>query len=151
MRYVFKRLSEAFEILIRPDRYLRLDDELVLALQELVADSRVKCWTSVDKDKPISPRRVAAEVIQFGMEYHWTSEANAHAWDQLTPREQHVAALVCLGYANKEIARKMMISTSTVKTHIRNILRKFGLNGKLELKGVLREWDFSAWENIVAE
>jgi DNA-binding NarL/FixJ family response regulator len=62
-----------------------------------------------------------------------------------------VAALVCLGYTNKVIAKKLVVATSTVKTHIRHILRKFGLNGKLELKGVLREWDFSAWENMESE
>lgn len=148
---MFKRFSEAFEILIHPDRYLRLDDDLIQALQELLVDSRVGHWPSLRKDQPITPRRIAMDVIHFGMEYQWASESNARAWEALTPREQHVAALVCLGYTNKEIAQKLVIATSTVKTHISHILGKFRLNGKLELKGVLREWDFSAWENMEAK
>jgi DNA-binding NarL/FixJ family response regulator len=40
-----------------------------------------------------------------------------------------------------------VISTSTVKSHIRNVLMKFGLNGKLELKTVLDDWDFSQWDD----
>jgi DNA-binding NarL/FixJ family response regulator len=148
MRYVFRRFSEALEILVRPDRYLRLDDDLIGALEEMMVDSKVSHWPSLGKGQPVTPRTIAMDVIHFGMEYQWSSEANARAWEALTPREQHVAALVCLGYTNKEIAKKLVIATSTVKTHIRHILRKFRLNGKLELKGVLREWDFSAWENM---
>ena len=151
MRYVFNRFSEALEILVHPDRYLRLDDELIRALQELVVDSPRSYWPTLEDGQPITPRRIAIDVIHFGMEYQWASEANARAWEALTPREQHVAALVCLGYTNKGIAKKLVVATSTVKTHVRHILRKFGLNGKLELKGVLREWDFSAWENMEIE
>ena len=147
MRYVFRRFAEAFEFLVQPDRYLRLDDDLVRALHELVVESRVGRWKSMEEDQQISARKTAMEVIQFGMEYQWASEENARSWEDLTPREQDVAALVCLGYTNQEIAQKLVIATSTVKTHVRHVLRKFQLHGKLELKGVLRGWDFSGWEN----
>jgi DNA-binding NarL/FixJ family response regulator len=146
MRYVFKRLAEAFEILIQPERYLRLDDDLTRALQDLVVDSRVSRWRSIEAGDSISARKIAMDVIRFGMEYQWASEENARAWDDLTPREQDVAALVCLGYTNQQIAQKLVIAPNTVKTHIRHVLRKFQLHGKLELKGVLRGWDFSGWE-----
>jgi len=148
MRYVFKRFSEALEILVHPARYLRLDDDLIHAMQEMVLNSHVGRWRNVDKNQSIVPQKIALDAIQYGMEAQWYAETNARTWDDLTPREQHVAALVCLGYTNKEIAKKLVIATSTVKTHVRNILHKFGLNGKLELKGVLREWDFSAWDNM---
>jgi DNA-binding NarL/FixJ family response regulator len=145
MRYVFKRLAEAFEILIQPERYLRLDDDLTRALQDLVVDSRVSRWRSIEAGDSISARKIAMDVIRFGMEYQWASEENARAWDDLTPREQDVAALVCLGYTNQQIAQKLVIAPNTVKTHIRHVLRKFQLHGKLELKGVLRGSDFSGW------
>ena len=64
-------------------------------------------------------------------------------WHTLTPRQQEVAALICVGHTNREIARQLNISISTVKTHIRYILQKFGLNGKDQLRQYFDDWDFS--------
>jgi len=64
-------------------------------------------------------------------------------WHTLTPRQQEVAARICVGHTNREIARQLNISISTVKTHIRYILQKFGLNGKDQLRQYFDGWDFS--------
>ena len=64
-------------------------------------------------------------------------------WRTLTPRQQEVAVLICVGYTNREIAHQLSISISTVKTHIRSILQKFGLNGKDQLRQYFDGWDFS--------
>ena len=71
------------------------------------------------------------------------SSGSAHS---LTPREQDVAALACLGYTNRQIAARLGISPDTVKTHVRNLLHKFELHSKDELRSLLQDWDFSAWE-----
>jgi DNA-binding CsgD family transcriptional regulator len=54
---------------------------------------------------------------------------------------------VCLNYSNYQIASRLSLAPSTVKTHVRNILRKFGLNRRSDLRLVLAEWDFSAWDS----
>jgi len=64
-------------------------------------------------------------------------------WRKLTPRQQEVAALICRGYTNREISRQLNISVSTVKTHVRYILPKFGLNSKDQLQQYFEDWDFS--------
>ncbi len=46
----------------------------------------------------------------------------------LTRREYDVLALMVSGHRNAEIARRLFISESTVKTHINHIYRKFGVN-----------------------
>lgn len=46
---------------------------------------------------------------------------------RLTPREGEVAALIAGGLANKQIARRLAISTPTVKDHVHRILAKTGL------------------------
>ncbi|HRQ42333.1 MAG TPA: LuxR C-terminal-related transcriptional regulator [Chloroflexota bacterium] len=51
-------------------------------------------------------------------------------WQALTPCEQQTATLSCLGYPNQEIAAHMVISSSTVRTHMRHILHKFVANDK---------------------
>ena len=45
----------------------------------------------------------------------------------LTNREVDVLKLVALGYANKEIAEKLFISTHTVMSHRKNITEKLGI------------------------
>jgi DNA-binding NarL/FixJ family response regulator len=67
-------------------------------------------------------------------------------WEFLSPREQEVTALICLGYTNDKIASKLGVSPTTVKSHIRNILAKFQMHGKVELRIALKEWDFEGWD-----
>ena len=51
----------------------------------------------------------------------------------LTGREQQIAALVCHGLANKEIARRLRLSEGTVKTHLHSILQKLRIQSRREL------------------
>ena len=46
--------------------------------------------------------------------------------DTLTKREVEVLGLICEEYTNNQIAHKLNISTSTVKTHRSNIMKKIG-------------------------
>ncbi len=66
-------------------------------------------------------------------------------WESLSPREQDVTALSCLGFTNRQIAARLSLSPETIKTHVRNVLSKFGINSKSELRHILAGWDFSAW------
>ena len=43
---------------------------------------------------------------------------------QLTPREREVLAEIALGRSNREIARSLVLSEKTVKTHVSSILTK---------------------------
>ncbi|MEV4119701.1 response regulator transcription factor [Micromonospora sp. NPDC049645] len=45
---------------------------------------------------------------------------------QLTPRETDVLALIGAGFNNNEIAERLYLSMSTVKTHVTNVLAKTG-------------------------
>ena len=50
----------------------------------------------------------------------------------LTPREQHVLALLELGLPNKLIAVKLNLSENTIKMHIQHILRKCSAHNRTE-------------------
>ena len=50
----------------------------------------------------------------------------------LSPREQEVLQLVPLGRSNREIARNIFVSESTVKFHVTSILNKLGANTRTE-------------------
>ncbi|MDQ0774020.1 DNA-binding NarL/FixJ family response regulator [Streptomyces aurantiacus] len=54
------------------------------------------------------------------------------ASDGLTAREAEVLALIADGLTNQEIARKLHVSTATVKTHINNLFAKTGLKDRAQ-------------------
>ena len=50
--------------------------------------------------------------------------------DDLSPRELQVLRLVTSGLANKQIARRLGISESTVKAHISSVFRRIGVTDR---------------------
>jgi DNA-binding NarL/FixJ family response regulator len=50
----------------------------------------------------------------------------------LTERELEVLDLVAKGWTNAEIAEALVISESTIKSHVKNILRKLGVRNRTQ-------------------
>jgi len=51
---------------------------------------------------------------------------------QLTPRECDILKLIAQGLPNKMIARKLTITESTVKVHVKHLLKKMKLKSRVE-------------------
>ena len=58
---------------------------------------------------------------------------------ELTSREREILRLVLQGASNKDIERKLFISSSTVRNHIYNIYQKLGVRNRLELINRINE------------
>jgi two-component system, NarL family, response regulator LiaR len=54
------------------------------------------------------------------------------AKEALTEREREVLLLLAQGYSNKEIGRDLQIAEDTVKTHIKHILAKLGVQSRTQ-------------------
>jgi DNA-binding NarL/FixJ family response regulator len=58
---------------------------------------------------------------------------------ELTPRESEVHELLAQGLTNEEIAKRLYISLSTTKVHVKHIYEKLGVRSRLEAARALRD------------
>jgi DNA-binding NarL/FixJ family response regulator len=72
--------------------------------------------------------RVARKVIAY---FHRTPTAASEV-EQLTVREQEILKLLAKGYMYKEIADRLAISMSTVRTHISAVYEKLHVHSRTE-------------------
>jgi len=85
------------------------------------------------------------ELLAAGLNQYRSIDELWPKWEFLSSREQSVTALACLGLTNRQIAARLFLSPETIKTHIHNILAKFGVRSRKELRHILAGWDFSGW------
>jgi len=62
-----------------------------------------------------------------------TSNVSPEQLDWLTEREREVMALVAAGLSNDEIARRLVISPATAKTHVSRAMRKVDAHDRAQL------------------
>ncbi len=60
---------------------------------------------------------------------------------ELTPREQEVLALMIEGLSNPDIAERLVVSRSTAKAHVSNILSKMGVSNRAEAISLALQYD----------
>jgi DNA-binding CsgD family transcriptional regulator len=95
-----------------------------------------------------SPDEMVSDLVDEAISRRQLDADLWRRWLSLSPREQQVAALTCLNYTNPQIAAKLGVAVETVRTHTRNAQMKFNVNSKSDLRVLLSEWDFSAFEQI---
>jgi DNA-binding NarL/FixJ family response regulator len=114
--------------------HFELDEELHASLQHLAAQQQ----------RPME--ELAADLLQFALDERQAAEAHLELWRSLPPRQQEITALICLGYTNRQIAASLGLSPETVKSHVRRLFSRFGVSSRAEIRQLLADWDFSAWE-----
>jgi DNA-binding CsgD family transcriptional regulator len=114
-------------------RYYEISESLQLSLSTLAQH----------EGRP--EHEILPDLVAAGLDRYRSVEELWPIWESLSPREQDVTALTCLGLTNRQIAARLVLSPDTVKTHIRNVLIKFALNSKGDLRHILAGWDFSGW------
>ena len=75
---------------------------------------------------------MATKILHEFQQPAGASGPSPEAVEPLTPREIEVLELIVEGQSNKEIAEALVISESTVKNHLRNILEKLHLRNRIQ-------------------
>lgn len=68
----------------------------------------------------------------------------------LTGREKQALSLVIMGLGNKEIAEKLFVSESTVKSHLNTAFRKLGVHSRAEAARLIADPDEGLGTGILA-
>jgi LuxR family maltose regulon positive regulatory protein len=69
-----------------------------------------------------------------------TAAGSGLEMEALSPQELRVLRLLVAGLSNADIAQELVVSTNTVKTHVKNIYRKLNVNSRREAREAAREW-----------
>jgi DNA-binding NarL/FixJ family response regulator len=101
---------------------------------------------SIGKATNQTPAMVANALIQSGLAQRQARETTEQVWQALTPAEQTVIGLICLGYTTRQIASLMAAPLVSVQNNAKTILIKFNVLDRNALRRLFTGWDFSGWD-----
>lgn len=101
-------------------------------LKDVEPDELVRAVRVVNAGESIVAPRITKKLVQ---EYVSQKPAPTPAQEveNLTPREKEVVRIIAEGLSNAEIAKRLFVSETTVKTHVRSILTKCGLRDRVQI------------------
>ncbi len=96
----------------------------------------VEAIRAVHRGDTLVPARMLGGLLQRLLQQRRAHDAAARRLARLTPREREVLTLLAQGGDNDSIARVLVISPQTARTHIQNVLVKLGVHSRLEAAAV---------------
>jgi two-component system nitrate/nitrite response regulator NarL len=86
------------------------------------------------------PARQLASLLARRREQAQRQAERSRLLESLTPRERQVLGLMAEGMDNRDVARHLGVSYTTVRSHVRHLLDKLGARSKLEAVVKAAEW-----------
>ena len=124
MLTTFDRDEYVFDALVAGASGFLLKD---VAPEQLLAGIRI----IAQGDSLLSPA-VTRRLIESFIRDHQPTPQPPPGLDQLTPRELEILRLVARGLSNTEIADQLVVSSTTIKTHVARVLVKLGLRDRIQ-------------------
>ena len=101
-------------------------------LKDVPADELVHAVRVVHSGAAIVAPSVTRRLLDRFARHLPAAGAPRAALPQLTEREHEVLLLVARGLSNAEVAAELVLSETTVKTHVSNLLAKLGLRDRVQ-------------------
>ena len=102
-------------------------------LKDVPADQLVAAIRTVaEGDAVVGPSITRRLLDMFASRLPATNSPTPANLQHLTDRERQVLTLVARGYSNAEIAAELVVSETTVKTHVGNVLGKLNLRDRVQ-------------------
>lgn len=100
-------------------------------LKDVEPDELTRAVRIVHAGESIVAPRITSKLVQ---EYvSQTSLTPSSIVETLSPREEEVMRVIAEGLSNAEIAQRLFVSETTVKSHVRSILMKCGLRDRVQI------------------
>jgi LuxR family transcriptional regulator, maltose regulon positive regulatory protein len=127
--------------LAEPEGYVRTFVDEGPAMGDLLsATLEVRERGRLDAASRVSTRYLAKLLAVLAQEAQAPGD-NGRFSEPPSERELEVLALIAAGESNQEIAARLFVSVSTVKTHINNLYRKLGARSRTQALARARELD----------
>jgi two-component system, NarL family, response regulator LiaR len=89
-------------------------------------------WLALKLSKPKIEKVVVEKEVYVTRNENFVLDTSAISRLELSKRELEILALLALGHSNQEIASKLFISISTVKTHIQSLFEKLDVKRRIQ-------------------
>lgn len=101
-------------------------------LKNIETEALVDALRRVARGESVISPQMTTRLVR-GYRQQPATEIPAHVEkERLSPREKEILGCLARGETNKEIARQLELSESTVKIHIQNIFKKLGLSSRVQ-------------------
>jgi DNA-binding NarL/FixJ family response regulator len=141
-RLIRERVSACRIVLLAADEDLQtLADAIHAGVNGFITKASplselVEAIRAVHRGETLVPARMLGGLLQQLLEVRRAHDEAARRLARLTPREREVLTLLAQGGDNDSIARVLVISPQTARTHIQNVLVKLGVHSRLEAAAV---------------
>jgi LuxR family maltose regulon positive regulatory protein len=125
-------------VLAEPEGYVRTFADEGAAMGDLLSEVLDAQQRGRLDATPSVPMRYLAKLLA-ALAREDAAPAAERLPEPLSERELEVLALVAAGMSNKEIAGRLFVSVTTVKTHINNLYRKLDARSRIQAVACARE------------
>jgi RNA polymerase sigma factor (sigma-70 family) len=132
------------------------DESMLAALETAASGYLIKSAGGADvtaavrraaEGEIVVPARQLAALLARRRERAQQQAERARMLESLTPRERQILGLMAEGMDNRDIARQLGVSYTTVRSHVRHLLSKLSAHSKLEAVVKAAEWGLPEWQH----
>jgi two-component system nitrate/nitrite response regulator NarL len=132
------------------------DESMLAALETAASGYLVKSAGGADvtaavrraaEGEIVVPARQLAALLARRRERAQRQAERSRMLESLTPRERQILGLMAEGMDNRDIARQLGVSYTTVRSHVRHLLNKLSAHSKLEAVVKAAEWGLPEWQH----